>query len=268
MLRNLVKGSLAVVGYEMHKMAPEQPLYDGYHPESVAERRFYNVGAGSFYHQYWTNVDYESDWYRNRHKHPFIKYDLTSAEPLPIKTGSAEIIYTSHTMEHIPDDAAARFFQEAHRVLVAGGVLRLTMPDFDRARTAYRHGDNYWFLSWGCSSTLPQNFLHTFAGQLASMSPTKNRRKFDDQEIVAMFSQGESEDLLNHLTSLCAFNPDSPSDHINWWNQDKAERFLRAAGFSKVYRSAYAQSVALPLRDVRFFDNTFPHISMYIEAIR
>jgi predicted SAM-dependent methyltransferase len=252
----------------MHKMPSEQPLYDAYRPESLTERCFYNVGAGSFYHRYWTNIDYESEWYRKRHKHPFVKYDLTSGEPLPIETGTAEIIYTSHTIEHIPDDAAARFLSESHRALVPGGVLRLTMPDFDRAQRAYRDGDNYWFLSWGCSSTLPQNFLHTFAAQLASMSPTKDRRKFSDQEIVAMFSQGEPEQLLNQLTSLCSFNPDSPADHINWWNSHKAERFLRAAGFSMVYRSAYGQSGALPLRDVRYFDNTFPHISMYIEAVR
>lgn len=268
MLRNLLKRSLALVGYEMHKIAPEEPLYDGYRPESLSERRFYNVGAGSFFHRCWTNLDYESDWYRARHKHPFIKYDLTSGEPLPIETGAAEIIYSSHTVEHIPDDAAARFFSESYRALVPGGVLRLTMPDFDRARIAYRSGDNHWFLSWGCSSTLPQNFLHTFAGQLACMSPTRDRRKFSDEEIVSMFSNGEPEELLNHLTLLCSFNPNSPSDHINWWNNDKAERFLRTAGFTTVYRSAYAQSVALPLRDVRFFDNSFPYISMYIEAVR
>ncbi len=268
MLRNLVKDSLARAGYELHKRAPEERLYDGYRPESVANRRFYNVGAGGFYHRYWTNVDYESDWYRVRHKHPFLKYDLTSNEPLPIETASAELIYSSHTVEHVPDEADARFFTESYRALVPGGVLRLTMPDFDRALKAYQHGDNQWFRSWGCSSTLPQNFLHTFAGQLANLSPTKNRRKFSDEEIVSMFSGGVSEELLNHLAALCAFNPDCPSDHVNWWNHDKAERSLRAAGFNTVYRSAYGQSVAPPMRDVRLFDNTFPQISMYIEAIR
>ncbi|HEU5400156.1 MAG TPA: methyltransferase domain-containing protein, partial [Terriglobales bacterium] len=241
MLRKSLKHSLALVGYEIHKIAPEEPLYGGYRPESLANRRFYNVGAGNFYHRYWTNIDYESDWYRGRHQHPFLNYDLTSKEPLPIETGSAEIIYSSHTVEHIPDDAAAQFFSESYRALVPGGVLRLTMPDFDRARRAYRCGDNRWFLSLGCTGTLPQNFLHNFASQLACMSPTKDRRKFSDQEIVSMFSNGEPEELLNQLTSLCSFNPECPADHINWWNHDKAERFLRAAGFSTVYRSAYAQ---------------------------
>ncbi len=92
MLRNLIKGSLARFGYELHKTPPEESLYDGYSQESLEKRRFYNVGAGGFYHRYWTNVDYDSEWYRGRHDHPFLKYDLTSGEPLPIETGTAEII--------------------------------------------------------------------------------------------------------------------------------------------------------------------------------
>jgi predicted SAM-dependent methyltransferase len=268
MLKNLVKGSLARVGYELRKLAPEESLYDGYRRETLASRLFYNVGAGAFYHRYWTNIDYESDWYRNRHHHSFLKYDLTSGEPLPIATGSAQLIYSSHTIEHVSDDADAHFLLEAYRSLIPGGILRLTMPDFDRALRAFQRDDNLWFRSWGCSSTLPQNFLHTFAGQLANLSPTKNRRKFSDEEIISMFSGGASKKLLDHLTSLCSFNPQSPADHINWWNQDKAEQFLRAAGFTTVYRSAYGQSAAPPMRDICLFDNTFPQISMYVEAVR
>ncbi len=268
MLRNFIKGSLARFGYELHKTPSEAPLYDGYPQESLEKRRFYNVGAGGFYHRYWTNVDYDSEWYRGRHDHPFLKYDLTSGEPLPIETGTAEIIYSSHTVEHVADEADTRLFAEAYRALVPGGILRLTMPDFDRALKAFQRGDNQWFLSWGCSSTLPQNFLHTFAGQLANLSPTKNRRKFTDQEIVSMFSGAVSGELLDNLTSLCSFNPESPADHINWWNHEKADQFLRAAGFTTIYRSAYGQSLAPPMRDVHLFDNTFHQISMYIEAIR
>jgi predicted SAM-dependent methyltransferase len=268
MLKKLVKDSLTRAGYELHKTAPEGPLYDAYPRESLENRRFYNVGAGGFYHRYWTNIDFESDWYRERHNHTFLKYDLTSGEPLPIETGSAQIIYSSHTIEHVSDEADTRFLAEAYRALIPGGILRLTMPDFDRALQAFQRGDNHWFRSWGCSSTLAQNFLHTFAGQLANLSPTKNRRKFSDEEIVSMFSGGASEELLNQLAALCSFNPQSPGDHINWWNYDKAERFLRAAGFTTVYRSAYGQSVAPPMRDVRLFDNTFPQISIYIEAAR
>lgn len=53
--------------------------------------------------------------------------DIT--KPLPWPDGSLEAIFLEHVIEHVPADAAYRFFEEARRVLQPGGVLRLAFPD-------------------------------------------------------------------------------------------------------------------------------------------
>lgn len=269
MLKRAIKACLAWTGLEIRRIPQESPeLYRGYSSESIAQRRFYNVGAAGFYHPSWTNIDYATDWYRSRQKHPFLNFDLTSLEPLPIEAGCAEIVYSSHTIEHISDKAAANFLSECYRILKPGGILRLTMPDFSLARGAFRRGDQSFFSSVGIHASLPQSFVHFFATQLVAARHADPAGKLNDAEIIKMFAEEETEQQVNRLTSACAFDPDSPGNHINWWTYGKAESFLRTAGFSTVYRSGYGQSAAVPLRNIHLFDNTYPQMSLYVEAIR
>jgi SAM-dependent methyltransferase len=48
---------------------------------------------------------------------------------LPIADGSAEVLYSSHMLEHLARSNARRFLAEAKRVLSPRGVLRLAVPD-------------------------------------------------------------------------------------------------------------------------------------------
>lgn len=52
---------------------------------------------------------------------------------LPFPDSSAEAVYSSHTLEHLHLYDAKTVLQEAHRVLVHGGVLRLALPDATEA---------------------------------------------------------------------------------------------------------------------------------------
>ena len=75
--------------------------YRLYEREDVVRRRFYNIGAGEFNHPAWTNIDHASEWYKaNRID---IDVDLTLGQPLPIDDDTANIVYSSHTIEHLPD---------------------------------------------------------------------------------------------------------------------------------------------------------------------
>jgi len=44
---------------------------------------------------------------------------------LPIENDSAEVVYSSHTVEHITDEAAQKMFNESYRILKKGGILRI-----------------------------------------------------------------------------------------------------------------------------------------------
>lgn len=87
------------------------PLYESlFDSATLAGKPFYNVGSGSFYHPMWTNIDYVSNWYSGVQQN-VVHHDLMSERPLPIESNSAQIIYTSHTIEHVKERAVLYFFQ-------------------------------------------------------------------------------------------------------------------------------------------------------------
>jgi SAM-dependent methyltransferase len=48
---------------------------------------------------------------------------------LPLEAGSVEVLYSSHMIEHLDQEEAKQFLQEARRVLCPGGIIRLAVPD-------------------------------------------------------------------------------------------------------------------------------------------
>lgn len=78
------------------------------------------------------------------------------------------------------------------------------------------------------------------------------------------------EEALNYCCSKCSIEIQKkyPGNHINWWNKKKIFFILEKAGFKKICLSGYGQSFCPILRDISFFDNTHPKISLYVEAIK
>jgi SAM-dependent methyltransferase len=283
-LKRFAQQQIERTGYSLAKRpAPRDELYDGFAPESLRERRFYNVGAGRFRHRYWTRIDYGTEYYAEVQQGGFIDFDLMAGKPLPIADGGAEVVYSSHTIEHVDDTAVANLLREAHRVLRPGGFLRLTTPDAELAHRAYRARDRgffYWTAKYSKPGTweelyrmplteasVPGLFLHSFASQLSEVdSDTSAKRKYSDVEIDEAFASQPLPAAFDFFSRQCVFNPKRPGAHINWWTYDKVTAQLRAAGFSDIYRSGYGQSGCPPLRDTLLFDSTHPAISLYVEA--
>jgi SAM-dependent methyltransferase len=48
---------------------------------------------------------------------------------IPVADGSAEVVYTSHMLEHLDRGEAMLFVREARRVLCPGGTLRIAVPN-------------------------------------------------------------------------------------------------------------------------------------------
>jgi SAM-dependent methyltransferase len=68
-------------------------------------------------------------------KHRIIFCD--ARKRIPVRDRSADVVYTSHMVEHMDREEAAEFFREARRVLCPGGILRLALPNLRW------HVDNY-----------------------------------------------------------------------------------------------------------------------------
>jgi predicted SAM-dependent methyltransferase len=60
-----------------------------------------------------------------------------SAAKLPLPSGSVELLYSSHMIEHLAYEAVDLFLAEALRVLQPGGFLRLAFPDLRRMAQRY-----------------------------------------------------------------------------------------------------------------------------------
>ena len=88
-----------------------------------------NLGCGARRVRSWVNIDMIATG------DDVIAHDLSKGIPLPDK--SAEIVYHSHVLEHIPRENAPAFIRECFRVLAPGGVLRVAVPDLERIVRTY-----------------------------------------------------------------------------------------------------------------------------------
>lgn len=61
--------------------------------------------------------------------------DATVRIPLP--DNSADVLYTSHMVEHLDQAEVRRFLREARRVLMSGGIIRIAVPDLKKQVDEY-----------------------------------------------------------------------------------------------------------------------------------
>lgn len=280
-LKRVAKGALAALGLQLRRLPGDPPdLYAEYTAATLARRPFLNVGAGDFRHPHWTNLDFGSDWYRGHQTHAYVEYDLTAGQPLPFPDASIELVYSSHTIEHVRDDAVARLLAEVRRVLRPGGGIRITCPDAELLLRTVAHDRLSWW-SWrepwfsgplstvdGLERLTPLDCLVREICTGRSAHYVHARDPHDPAQVRAWYQSLEPRAFLDKLVEGLEFDPRFPGDHINWWDDSKLLAALRAAGFEHAYRSRPGQSLFLPLTDARYFDATRPNMSLFVEAVR
>ena len=72
--------------------------------------------------------------------------------------------------------------------------------------------------------------------------------------------------IQNFFTKDLEFNINFPGNHLSWWTKNKLKNVLKEVGFKEIKFSAFGQSLNYLLRDTNYFDNTYPQISLYVEA--
>jgi predicted SAM-dependent methyltransferase len=80
-----------------------------------------HIGSGNVRLPGWTNVDAQ--------RLPGV--DVVADVTRGLGFADAEAVFSEHFLEHLAVDDALRFLLEAHRVLAAGGWVRLTTPNLD-----------------------------------------------------------------------------------------------------------------------------------------
>jgi predicted SAM-dependent methyltransferase len=102
-------------------------------PHPSAPELYLHLGCGPVNHPQFVNVD----GFPLAHIHYVRPIDDLS----PFADQSAALVYACHCLEHFPRGAIPRVLKEWRRVLKPGGILRLSVPDFDRILEIYEQHD-------------------------------------------------------------------------------------------------------------------------------
>jgi predicted SAM-dependent methyltransferase len=69
---------------------------------------------------------------------------LDISQPLPFESSCVEWVYAEHLIEHVPLDVGIGWLAEVRRVLMPGGLLRLTTPDLRKYLRNYLDDDGFF----------------------------------------------------------------------------------------------------------------------------
>jgi predicted SAM-dependent methyltransferase len=99
-------------------------------PRRADGRMLVHIGCGDIDSPEFINVDAQP--YPHVH---YVKNDITDLSMFA--NGSVDLIYMCHVLEHVHRKEIFDVLAEFKRVLKTGGVLRISVPDFDRILAMY-----------------------------------------------------------------------------------------------------------------------------------
>lgn len=190
-----------------------------------------NVGGGKGHPKVegWTVVDMRSS--------ADVLIDI-SQMPLPYKNDSVDVIFCSHTLEHIIPQRLDFVLSEFFRVLSkTNSLLRVSVPDIEVAVKAYLAKDEIFFDHSEIAPIYPDAPL---GGKLASW-----------------FYSTRFDRLSNKESKICG--------HVHCFDHEYMIYRLRQAGFQQVWRCAPRSSAFHELRG-KAFDRHLME-SLFIEAM-
>jgi len=190
-----------------------------------------NIGGGKEHRKVdgWTIIDLRES--------ADVVLDITK-ERLPYENDTVDVIFTSHTLEHIYPQKLGFVLSEFYRMLKPEvGLLRIGVPDIEMAIRAYVSRD-YGFFQ--VSDVGQYDSQAPIGGLLASWF--YSTRIFKDPEL----HHGEG--------------------HVHCFDYEYLEQWLRKCGFRRVWRSAYRQSVLTELRGEAF--DRHPNDTLFLEAVK
>jgi SAM-dependent methyltransferase len=108
---------------------------------------------------------------------------------LPLPDNAVEVLYSSHMIEHLDRREMDHFLQEALRVLMPGGVIRLAFPDIRKQANHYmEHGDADRFIA-GTLMTEARPATLTQRIQLLIVGYRQHLWMYDGQSLSRLLTQ-------------------------------------------------------------------------------
>lgn len=191
----------------------------------------------------------------------FVTVDIASADEclnfndtprLPFADASVEILFTSHSLEHLSEPMVRQFLQEAHRILIPGGQLLVELPDCEFLYKLWVSGQRNLFDELGfdmdvCSELEDTNLALrrdvAFAGiiscKILRTSAGAERHApipFRPEEFDAKIRDLPMDDFFSWLIGLQTPDEFSSGGHVSAWYPAKFSRELVSAGFKAAGR--------------------------------
>lgn len=160
---------------------------------------------------------------------------LNVKRALPFADRSVDAVYFSHLLEHLHLDEGRRLLIECHRVLRAGGVIRIVVPD-------------------------TEHFLDSYRGDRASGSDAclNLNRNLSYRPLV-----GKTGLLRSLYTAATDFH-----SHKFMYDRPFLSECLRVAGFEAISEANYGHSRIAEIEQVELRERLNPGLGFGFEAVR
>ena len=200
-----------------------------------------------------------------------MEFDLSSFNQMPFQDNRFDGVYSSHCFEHLRDRNAKHLMGDIRRILKPGGCFRVTVPNidlyfknYDRRNLSFfnwiKDKDVYKYDSW------LRFITREFAGPVVD--------DYSDDFLIELYESKGSDEykiFFGDESDKCSIKERLiPDLHKTFWTPNKMIAFLKEKGFSRAYETSRFES-DIPYfcqKTNTSFNNTRPHISMYIEGIK
>ena len=261
---------IAINRYEntvcFYSAAGDKKLYKNFAKDSV----FCNFGSGAFSHSSWKNYDFPAitkkyKAIQGKENIDFFSINLCQENlKIPLDTSSVDLIYCSHTIEHLEEAKVINFLKECSRILKSGGVMRLSIP----------HTENNFYFSRlinqqkNTPQDLKDNSIKISAIEALSSAEDVNAEELINEIIDKNFSVENFYSSSSKKFELSKkFDDRKPERHISFWSHEKLSNIANNIGF-KFYLPFYkGSSTSEPFKNIEVFDTTEPQWSLYGEFI-
>jgi hypothetical protein len=226
-----------------------------------SQARCLNLGGGSWYYPRWENIDLYADPIYVDHK-----MDFRKKMPIPLPARCTRVIFTSHLLEHISDDACQFLLKECYRILQSNGIIRISVPDMEKAFKAYHENDIDFFNRGGVTvvgKTIERKLVNFFASY--GQDGYSGGPIIPPEVIRYKLKTLPKYEFISWCVSNIPKNATYKA-HVNGYDFYKMKKILKQAGFSRIVRSSYRKS-SIPAMRGPAFDNR-PAVSLYVEAIK
>lgn len=159
---------------------------------------YINLACGPIFieNSNWINLDYISS------SKSVKKVNLL--QRLPFNQGTAELVYSSHFLEHIPYSKVKDFLSEILRILKPGGVIRIVLPDLEEMANNYlifRRQGHHKKANFLVLEMIDQCVRNVSGGELGFFYKKIRKNKDKYKDMAEFIRERTGEDLMKPTSS-------------------------------------------------------------------